>query len=380
MDGIPPPRTSDNEDVIWALDTAESLWKRGVRADAVVWVRRAAHEAREAGDDRRAAELLTEATALSELVGRPSGNLRSAMPTSVPPPDETNDEALRSTADLAKGDDGGDRSPATPKEPLPRPQQATLAGISQLGKDALSPLDLVSVTPLAGSSEGQRTRLVQAARVVLCASGAALPEFGLALVLEGEVLATSERDGETVARTRQGAVVRTRGTLDVAATVRFSAGVDDTTVALWTEADLATALAGGPPIDTRLRAAGDRLQAWAGVTASKLSSRLYPDVRLRLVDRLDARALRSGAELLRAGDAVSGLFLVGLGTIAVGPPLNVEVGPGSFVFPEATLSAAKAKATARAGRDGAVVLLADRRTSQELWATEPLLLELLSGS
>ena len=48
MEGIPPARASDNEDVIWALETAESLWKREARVDAIVWLRRAAQEAAEA--------------------------------------------------------------------------------------------------------------------------------------------------------------------------------------------------------------------------------------------------------------------------------------------------------------------------------------------
>ncbi len=38
----PRSRTGFRSDVVWALQTAESLWKRGERVDAVVWVRRAA--------------------------------------------------------------------------------------------------------------------------------------------------------------------------------------------------------------------------------------------------------------------------------------------------------------------------------------------------
>ena len=48
MDGIPPARDTDAEDVVWALQTAEALWKRNERGDAIVWLRRAAQAAGEA--------------------------------------------------------------------------------------------------------------------------------------------------------------------------------------------------------------------------------------------------------------------------------------------------------------------------------------------
>ena len=45
MAGIPPALDSDAEDVAWALQTAEALWKRNERVDAIVWLRRAAQSA-----------------------------------------------------------------------------------------------------------------------------------------------------------------------------------------------------------------------------------------------------------------------------------------------------------------------------------------------
>jgi hypothetical protein len=456
MDGIPPARESDNEDVIWALDTAESLWKRNARVDAIVWVKRAAQEAAEAGDETRAAELVAEAASLTEALGRTSAQLRAAARASVAPPADAADAGGAEDIDdlLASGDhavladgrvDGAARAldgygggdldaieslddddlllDPTPTGPPPAPvltarppegapdshapvqvsfadllpsseaptpvvnegaslsaePEVELPGITPLGADSLSPMDLAGVAALAGCSEAQRSELVRHSRVILCASGAELPHFALALVLEGEVIATSEQDGETVARVRAGGLVRTRGTLDVATSARFSSAVDDTTVAVWTDARLAACLADAPAVDQRLRSEGDRLQAWTAVTTSALSSRLYQDVRLRLVDRLEARALRPGAELVGAGASVPGLFLVGVGSVTLDAPLNAMIRSGEFVFPDATLSAGKATATARAGNEGAVVLCADRRTTQELWATEPLLLELLSS-
>ncbi len=70
MDGIPPALDSDAEDVAWALQTADALWKRAERGDAIVWLRRAAQAAGEAQQDDRALELARGAAELSDLLGQ----------------------------------------------------------------------------------------------------------------------------------------------------------------------------------------------------------------------------------------------------------------------------------------------------------------------
>jgi hypothetical protein len=68
MRGIPPTVHTDTEDVAWALQTAEALWKRHERADAIVWLRRAAQAAGDAEDDDRALALARNAAELAEWV------------------------------------------------------------------------------------------------------------------------------------------------------------------------------------------------------------------------------------------------------------------------------------------------------------------------
>src|ERR1700733_1534487 len=70
MEGIPPAHDTDVEDVAWALQTAEALWKRNERVDAIVWLRRAAQAAGEADDDDRAFELASDAAELAEWIAR----------------------------------------------------------------------------------------------------------------------------------------------------------------------------------------------------------------------------------------------------------------------------------------------------------------------
>ncbi len=539
MEGIPPARASDNEDVIWALETAESLWKRNARVDAIVWVRRAAQEAAEAGDADRASSLMVEAAALTEAIARASGHTRAADPVTTPPPGDDSEEDLDSLLAGARTDDeapaeedGGDidsllgsavdalaaaddveaPAPETPRaedgaeeldaddvtpldeddlmsippptpvpaggeaalevavppdfgapmdfgiptqiafpvtqprvpptrppvvpatrpgpfqvapaptplppppptptptpppdsepppesepapvtpdlesEPVPRsygeppasphaPQPAPVAGITEMGPEALSPLDLEGIATLAAATPDERERLVAKARVILCADGVELPECGLALVLEGEVTATLDENGSVIVRVGPGGLMCRRGTLDLATGVHLEVTAADSTIALWSEAALSASVA-EEALDA-LRAQGDRLLAWTCLARSALAARLHDDVRLRLFERFTPRALAPGAELLAGGQPVPGILLVGDGSVTIDGVQQI-VGTGEFVFPEATLSAARAPATARAGGQGAVVLASDRKTTQELWATEPLLLELVAGS
>jgi hypothetical protein len=42
---FPAAKDDDDDDVAWALSTAQVQWKRGSQADAVVWLRRASRSA-----------------------------------------------------------------------------------------------------------------------------------------------------------------------------------------------------------------------------------------------------------------------------------------------------------------------------------------------
>jgi hypothetical protein len=68
MPDIPEPRNTDSEDVVWGLQTADTLWKRGERIDALVWLRRAAQAAGDSNDDARAIELARHAAELTEFM------------------------------------------------------------------------------------------------------------------------------------------------------------------------------------------------------------------------------------------------------------------------------------------------------------------------
>ncbi len=66
---LPKPHPDDDEDVVDWLSTARALWARGERADALVWLRRAAEAAAMAGQPFRASEIGMYVTALEETFG-----------------------------------------------------------------------------------------------------------------------------------------------------------------------------------------------------------------------------------------------------------------------------------------------------------------------
>lgn len=73
---IPPPLEGDDDDVAWALQTASVQWKRGARADAIVWLRRAVDSAVELGQHERAQQINQTIVEVEELIvqtvfGRP---------------------------------------------------------------------------------------------------------------------------------------------------------------------------------------------------------------------------------------------------------------------------------------------------------------------
>ncbi len=66
--GIPAPLDTDDDDVAWALQTAQVQWKRGSVADAIVWLRRAVDAAIASGRSQRATELNGVAADLTEAM------------------------------------------------------------------------------------------------------------------------------------------------------------------------------------------------------------------------------------------------------------------------------------------------------------------------
>jgi hypothetical protein len=114
--GIPPSIDTDVEDVVWALETAASLWNRNERVDAIVWLRRAAQAAGEAEHDDRALLLAREAADLSDWIAKNPMAPPSTAPSisSIPP----NDSATGGVDDLLRIEDAPAVSMSAPTAPV----------------------------------------------------------------------------------------------------------------------------------------------------------------------------------------------------------------------------------------------------------------------
>jgi hypothetical protein len=83
---FPRPAASDADDVVWTLQTAAVQWQRGLRADAIVWVRKAADTATQLGHDMRADELRSQAARLAEFLWTdPEETIQDAPIVTLPP-------------------------------------------------------------------------------------------------------------------------------------------------------------------------------------------------------------------------------------------------------------------------------------------------------
>lgn len=134
---IPAANDTDAEDVAWGLQTADTLWKRGERVDAVVWLRRAAQAAMDADAPARAVELGRVAADLSDwLVAQgddceePEQTERIAVPIRPPsrrPPPEAGAEAPPPVIDAAPA--ASDEEPPPPTTPSVPPGEQVHAGM-----------------------------------------------------------------------------------------------------------------------------------------------------------------------------------------------------------------------------------------------------------
>src|SRR5688572_18892671 len=108
---FPRPAASDADDVVWTLQTAAVQWQRGLRADAIVWVRKAADTATQLGHDMRADELRTHAARLAEFLWTDPEETIQDAPIMTPTPDDA--VADISDEDLSYYREGGEGSEPT---------------------------------------------------------------------------------------------------------------------------------------------------------------------------------------------------------------------------------------------------------------------------
>ncbi len=246
---------------------------------------------------------------------------------------------------------------------------------------AQAALDLEGVEAFADLPDDARAAFAAAATISKLADGEEVSHFALAYVLAGSVDVSATMVDAPAARISKGAVLRSRGTTDEGVPMRLVSASADAEVATWSDAAVEAAFNTCPWVEDDLRAAADRVQTLVGITIGPLGERLDVSIREHIVGQLTMKPLLAGEIVVKEGDVVPGLLLVGVGEIELvqGDAVKGSVSSGDFLFPGEVLGAGNAPATARAGAGGALVLFGDRRIAQELLVTCPPLLEVFAG-
>jgi Cyclic nucleotide-binding domain len=284
--------------------------------------------------------------------------------------------------------------PPAPSEPAPAESGAREA--LAFAREAAEPPsgDRPTVISVAGVALGEvrgledlpeeaQVELAARARLQTLAPEEETGAFAIALVVKGWVNIMPTIADAVCARAAQGEVVFTQGTLEEGVLLRVVAGEEDTTLALWDRAAMEKATADCPWVADELRAVADRYQALAGAAMGPLGERLDDALRAQITDRCEVRALLPREFVFSTGQPVAGIHIVGAGRIEViegdSDAVADELGPGDILFSNQVMASAPAPATARAGKDGALLLCADRHVAHELMVSVPPLLELLAS-
>jgi signal-transduction protein with cAMP-binding, CBS, and nucleotidyltransferase domain len=258
--------------------------------------------------------------------------------------------------------------------------RAALAPILQAATVEESPLDLSALDAFADLPDDARDAFARAANLCHYAKGEAVEPFALAFVVQGDVDVSASEVPFVATRIGAGRVLRARGTLDEPIPLRLVCA-SNALVATWDRDAMEGGLGPCPWVEDDLRTSGDRVQALVGSTLGALGPRLSVELRTSIVERLVIRVFAEHEAIVTEGVSVPGLLLVAAGAVDLvsdyAPP--TRVGAGQFVLAAEALSAGASPATVRAAHGGALVLMGDRKTTQELFATEPLLLEIFAG-
>ena len=205
--------------------------------------------------------------------------------------------------------------------------------------------------------------------------------FALGVVLRGEAQVTGFNSEVVVARLRAGSVLRARGTAGKALAMRLSARGGGCDVVTWSEAPLNATFQSCPWVDGELRAASNQTLGLVGAASGVLGS-LEVRTLEKLTEWLQPRVLGPGEVALHEGEPTPPLLVVGTGTVEIvrgGGAPERTLGPGELVTPADCARGARAAVTARAGADGAVVMVVDKARRQAMEAALPAVIALLTG-
>ncbi len=207
-----------------------------------------------------------------------------------------------------------------------------------------------------------RVRLAALARVEVLGAENEVSAFGAALLVSGGASVCATIVDEPISRAVPGTLVPTCGTLAGAVALRVVAGSSGALVAVWDQSAIDEALRACPWVLEELVARADRLQALAGATMGPLGE-LDELTRDRILNRLTVWVARAHEPVATEG-AMAALVCVGSVEVSqAGTTVTVRAGEALFPRPAAE--------SAKAGAQGAILLVGDGQIASELAAGPP---------
>jgi hypothetical protein len=238
-------------------------------------------------------------------------------------------------------------------------------------------LDWGPIAALADLPDAAKRALARTVAIERLERDEEVANFGLAVVVDGEVGIAPTIVDAFVERLDAGSVVLGFGTLAHANPCRLVAIKGAAKVAIWDQPTARLQLEAFPAVERRLKLAADRHQALVGAVMGPLGDRVDEATRRDVLGRLLLRHLVSGTVFAEVSSPFPGLLLMGAGTMDVSVGTSHQLSPGEFLFPRLVVSPGRCPSRVVAGEGGALVLVADRATTQELILTVPTFLELL---
>jgi hypothetical protein len=219
-----------------------------------------------------------------------------------------------------------------------------------------------------------QVELAKSAKIVELAVDEEVSGFGVALLLSGSAVVCPTIADAAALALDEAALAPALTAHPDGSSIRVVATMPSR-VATWDKAVIESCLRSCPWVLEDLVARGDRVAALTGATMGPLGD-LDESSRFMTLENLSVRSLAPAEVLVAAAGEVAGLTIVGLGSIVQGAG-DATFGAGDVVLAGSVLEGGPAPAEIKAGPEGALVLVATRMKTLELFSTIPSLIELL---
>ena len=219
--------------------------------------------------------------------------------------------------------------------------------------------------------------LAETATIVDLAESEEVKGFETLLVISGVVDVCATIADIAAVMVVEGGLITSRTSLQEVVPIRAVAPTK-AKVATWSREATENALRACPWVLDELVRIGDRYAALVGATMGPIGD-LDDESRRQTLDRFRMRALRGGEVLSEKGSDNPGLVVVGAGSLILGEDGSTEetLSSGDLLFPGTVLDGSPSPHRVRASAGGAILLVATRSTTVELFSMLPMLLELL---